>query len=129
MPGPSLACGLAFAWLLCAFLLYASWVAPFDHFPMYLVYMSFKTLSIQYMWKYVNSKCICIESLFISPILEINWRLDLIVNDCQQRVVLGSYSCSRSSLGGSTKPYIFISTSCKTYYQFIIFLSTWLCLL
>ena len=29
----------------------------------------------------------------------------------------------------SAKPCIFTSTSCKTYYQFIIFLSTWLCLL
>ena len=38
-------------------------------------------------------------------------------------------SSSRSSLGGSAKPCIFTSTSCKTYYQFIIFLSTWLYLL
>jgi hypothetical protein len=49
-----------------------SYVAPFDYFSMYLVYMSSKTLSIQYMWKYVNSKGIYVESLFISPVLDIN---------------------------------------------------------
>jgi hypothetical protein len=46
---------------------------------MYFMYMSYKTLSSQYMWKYVNSKCICVISVFISPVLDINWRSDLIV--------------------------------------------------
>ena len=35
------------------------------------------------MWKYVNSKYICVESLFISPILDINWRLEFVVKDRQ----------------------------------------------
>ena len=34
---------------------------------------------------------------------------------------LGSCSSYKFSLGGSEKPCIFTSTSCKTYYQFIIF--------
>ena len=73
--------------LLVSFALFCftlSLVTPFDHFSMYLVYMSCKTLSIQYIWKYINSKCICVESLFISPVLDINWRSDLIINDRQQ---------------------------------------------
>ena len=40
-------------------------------------------MSLQYMWKYVNSKCICIKSLFISPILDINWWSELIVSGYQ----------------------------------------------
>jgi hypothetical protein len=40
------------------------------------------------------------------------------------RVELGSCLSSEYSLGGSIKPCIFTSTSCNTYYQFIIFLST-----
>ena len=36
------------------------------------------------MWKYVNSKCICAKSLFISPIFDINWQLELIISDRQQ---------------------------------------------
>ena len=59
-----------------------SCVAPFDH-PMYLAYMSYKTLSIQYMWKYVNSKGICVISLLISPVLDINWWSDMVVKDRQ----------------------------------------------
>jgi hypothetical protein len=42
---------------------------------------------------------------------------------------VSSCSGSGSSLGGLAKPYIFTSSSYKTYYQFIIFLSIWLCLL
>ena len=33
---------------------------------------------------YVNNKCICIISLFISPILDLNWRSNLVVKDRQQ---------------------------------------------
>jgi hypothetical protein len=36
------------------------------------------------MWKYVNSKSICVKSLFVSPILDINWWSDLIAKDRQQ---------------------------------------------
>ena len=36
------------------------------------------------MWKYVNSKCICAISLFISHVLDINWWSNLIVNDHKQ---------------------------------------------
>jgi len=54
-------------------------------FPLVFKYMSRKTLFFQDMWKYVNSKCVCVISLFISPILSLNWRLDLIVKDRQQR--------------------------------------------
>ena len=53
-------------------------------FPLVFKYMSCKTLSIQYKWNYVNSKSICVISLFISPILDLNWWSDLIVKDCQQ---------------------------------------------
>jgi hypothetical protein len=41
-------------------------VVPFDHIPMYFMYMSCKTLSIQYMWKYVNSKCMCQKFVYFS---------------------------------------------------------------
>ena len=41
------------------------------------------------MWKYVNNKCICAISLFISPILSFNWQSDLVVKDRQQFVRLG----------------------------------------
>ena len=36
------------------------------------------------MWKYVNSKCICVKSVFISPILDIIWRSNMVVKDHQQ---------------------------------------------
>jgi hypothetical protein len=36
------------------------------------------------MWKYVNSKGICVISLFISPNLDFNWQSDLVVMDRQQ---------------------------------------------
>jgi hypothetical protein len=45
---------------------------------------SVKTLSLQYMWKYVNSKGICVISLFISPNLYFNWQSDLLIMDHQQ---------------------------------------------
>ena len=35
------------------------------------------------MWKYVNIKSICVESLFISPVLDINWQSDMVVKDRQ----------------------------------------------
>jgi hypothetical protein len=38
------------------------------------------------MWKIVNSKSICVISLFISPILDINWQLDLVIMDSQHRI-------------------------------------------
>ena len=50
--------------------------------------MSCKTLSIKYMWKYVNCKSICVKSLFISPVLDINWRSDLVVKDRQHKAFL-----------------------------------------
>jgi len=40
---------------------------------------------LQYKWNYVNSKSICAISLFISPILDLNWWSDLIVKDCQHQ--------------------------------------------
>jgi hypothetical protein len=36
------------------------------------------------MWKYVNSKGICVISLFISPNLYFNWQSDLLIMDHQQ---------------------------------------------
>ena len=64
-------------------LLYAFRVAPFDHIPMYFMNKSCKTLNLQYMWKYVNSKSIYVKSLFISPVLDINWQSDMVVKDRQ----------------------------------------------
>jgi hypothetical protein len=46
--------------------------------------MSCKTLFFQYKWNYVNIKCICAISLFVSPVLDLNWRLDLVIKDRQQ---------------------------------------------
>jgi hypothetical protein len=67
------------------FLLYAFYNCAFCFiFHLYSIYLSCKTLNLQYMWKYVNSKCICVKSLFISPILYINWRSDLVAKDRQQ---------------------------------------------
>jgi hypothetical protein len=53
-------------------------------FPLVFKYMSCKTWLFQYIWDYVNNKCICVISLFISPVLDLNWRSDLIVKNCQQ---------------------------------------------
>jgi hypothetical protein len=79
---PSFGVYVGFCFALFCFML--SCVAPFDHIHMYFVNKSCKTLSLQYMWKYVNSKSICVESLFISPVLDINWRSDMVVKDRQQ---------------------------------------------
>jgi hypothetical protein len=40
-------------------------------------------LSFQYKWNYINSKGICVISLFISPVLDLNWWADLVVKDHQ----------------------------------------------
>jgi len=69
-----------------------SCVAPFYHIPLYFMRMSCKTLSIQYMWKYVHSKCICAKSLFISRILDVKWQSDLIVKDQQQMYFKQSFN-------------------------------------
>jgi hypothetical protein len=67
-------CLVGWAFACCAFVEYAlhflDW-RTFDHISMYFMNKSYETLSLQYMWKYVNSKSICVESLFISPILDI----------------------------------------------------------
>ena len=59
-------------------------VVPFNHISMYLMNKSCKTLSLHCMWKYVNSKGICVKSLFISPILDSNWWSNIIIKDRQQ---------------------------------------------
>jgi hypothetical protein len=52
------------------------------------------------MWKYVNSKCICVKSLFISPIFDIIWRSDMVVKDRQQLLGL-SQTCTGNSSEGA----------------------------
>jgi hypothetical protein len=56
------------------------------------------------MWKYVNSKGICVMNLLISPVLRLNRRSDLIVKDCQHKLSLKeirgvreNYLCTSSS--------------------------------
>ena len=50
-------------------------------FPLVFECVSYKTCFLQYKWNYVNSICICVKSMFISPILDFNWWSDLIVSD------------------------------------------------
>ena len=56
----------------------------FDYNPTIFVYMLYKIVNLQYKWNYVNSKGICVISLFISPILSLNWWSDLVDKDRQQ---------------------------------------------
>ena len=56
----------------------------FIYFPLAFESVTCKTCFLQYKWNYVNSKGICVKRLFISPILDFNWRSDLIVSDRQQ---------------------------------------------
>jgi hypothetical protein len=64
--------------------------------PMYFMNKSCKILSLQYMWKYVNSKCICVISLFISFVLNLSWRSDLVVKDRQQIAMQFVHTCCSS---------------------------------
>jgi hypothetical protein len=38
----------------------------FGHIPMYFMNKSCKTLNLQYMWKYVNSECMCQKCVYFS---------------------------------------------------------------
>jgi len=44
----------------------------FYHNPTVIVYMLCKPVNLQYKWNYINSKGICVISLFISPALSLN---------------------------------------------------------
>ena len=46
-------------------------------FPFVFGCVSCKTCFLQYKCNYVNSTCICVKSMFISPILDYNWRSNL----------------------------------------------------
>ena len=48
-------------------------------FPLVFKCVLYKTCFFQYKWNYVKSKCICVKSLFISPILDSKWWSDIIV--------------------------------------------------
>ena len=61
-----------------------SLMAYFDYNSIVFQYKSYKIVILQYKWNYVNSKSICVISLFISPVLDLIWRLNLVVKDRQQ---------------------------------------------
>ena len=63
---------------------YAFSFAHFDHFPLVFKYLSCKTCFLQYKWNYINSKGICVKILFISPVLDNNWRSNVVVSDRQR---------------------------------------------
>ena len=56
----------------------------FVYFPLVFECVSCKTCFLQYKWNCVNSKGICVKRLFISPILDNNWRSNVVVSDRQQ---------------------------------------------
>ena len=96
-------------YFLCTFLHYAFYFAPFlgfVYFPFVFECVSCKICFLQYKWNYVNSTCICVKSMFISPILDYNWWSDLIVSDRQHlaklNLVNGSGVASMFSLLKST---------------------------
>ena len=59
-------------------------------FPLVFKCVPCKTCFFQYKWNYVKSKCICVKSLFISPVLDSNWQSNIIVKDHQQLSRSGS---------------------------------------
>jgi hypothetical protein len=59
-------------------------VAHFDYNSIVFQYKSCKIVILQYKWNYINSKSICVISLFISPVLDLIWRSDMTVQDRQQ---------------------------------------------
>ena len=54
-------------------------------FPLVFEYEAYKIVILQYKWNYVNSKGIYVKSMFISPVLDYNWQLDLVISDHQHR--------------------------------------------
>ena len=56
----------------------------FNYNSIVFQYKSYKIVILQYKWNYVNSKAICVISLFISPFLDLNWWMDLVIMDHQQ---------------------------------------------
>ena len=50
-------------------------------FPLVFEYESCKTCFLKYKWNYVNSKGICVKSMFISLVLDYNWQLEMVVSD------------------------------------------------
>ena len=71
-----------------------SLMAYFNYNSIVFQYKSCKIVILQYKWNYVNSKGICVKSMFISPILDYNWWLEMVVSDHQYLV--------DTKLGGST---------------------------
>jgi hypothetical protein len=56
----------------------------FVYFQLVFKCVTCKTRFLQYKWNYVNSACIFVKSMFISPILNLNWQLEMVVSDRQQ---------------------------------------------
>jgi hypothetical protein len=67
----------------CMICITLSLMAYFDYNSIVFQYKSYKIVVLQYKWNYANSKGICVKSMFISPILDYNWRSDLVVSDRQ----------------------------------------------
>ena len=90
----------------CMICITLSLMAYFDYNSIVFQYKSCKIVILQYKWNYVNSKGICVKSMFISPILDYNWWSDLIVSDRQHlaklNLVNGSGVASMFSLLKST---------------------------
>ena len=66
--------------------------------------MTCKTCFLQYKWNYANSICICVKSMFISPLLDYNWMSDLVVSDRQHIPTMGHTSSSPDVPVGSPSP-------------------------
>ena len=60
----------------------------FVYFPLVFECVSYKTCFLQYKWNYVNSKGIYVKRLFISPVLDNNWRSKVVISDRQQQTHL-----------------------------------------
>ena len=69
-------------------------------FPLVFKYVSCKTCFLQYKWNYVNSKGICVKKLFISPVLDNNWALNVVVSDRQHSPALEASPPSASAVSG-----------------------------
>jgi hypothetical protein len=61
-----------------------SLMVHFDYSSIVFQYKSYKIVILQYKWNYVNTKIICVIILFISPVLDLIWRSDMVVKDHQQ---------------------------------------------
>ena len=88
VPSPVLACKRTFLFIsfayFCITLSALRLLHGFVYFPLVFECVSCKTCFIHYKWNYVNSKGICVKRFFISPILDNNWRSNVVVSDRQQ---------------------------------------------